>query len=63
MGCYLHGLFSSDAYRRHLLGSFGVEGGGNYRQMVEAALDELAEAMETHLNVEGLLKMALPVRI
>ncbi|MCB1422541.1 MAG: cobyric acid synthase [Nitratireductor sp.] len=63
MGCYLHGLFSSDAYRRHLLGGFGVEGGGNYRQRVEDALDELAEAMETHLNVEGLLKMALPVRI
>ena len=63
MGCYLHGLFSSDAYRRHLLGGFGVEGGGNYRQRVEDALDELAQAMETHLDVEGLLGTAKTVRI
>ncbi|MCB1415443.1 MAG: cobyric acid synthase [Nitratireductor sp.] len=63
MGCYLHGLFSSDAYRNHLLGGFGVEGGGNYRQIVEDSLDELAEAMETHLDVEGLLATARTVRI
>ncbi len=62
MGCYLHGMFSSDAYRRHLLGGFGVEAGGNYRQMVEDSLDELAVAMERHLDVEGILTVAAAVR-
>ncbi|MCB1387287.1 MAG: cobyric acid synthase [Nitratireductor sp.] len=62
-GCYLHGLFGSDGYRRHLLAGFGVESDGNYRAGVEAALDALAEAMEAHLDVDGLLRLAAPVGI
>jgi len=62
-GCYLHGLFNSDAYRALLLSRFGVEAGGySYRQSVETALDELAEAMEKHLDVDGLLKIARTIR-
>ena len=55
MGTYLHGLFSSDAYRARLLASFGIEGGGqNYRQGVEDALDEVAVELEKVLEPEWL---------
>lgn len=56
-GCYLHGLFGSDAYRAALLKSAGYTGetGLSYKQGVEDALDELAEEMERRLDVDGLL--------
>ncbi|MDK1388254.1 cobyric acid synthase [Sinorhizobium sp. 8-89] len=51
MGTYLHGLFGSDAYRAALLRSFGIEGGGgNYRQSVDAALDDIAGELEAVLD-------------
>jgi adenosylcobyric acid synthase len=50
-GTYLHGLFTSDAYRAALLKSFGIEGGGeSYRQSVDRALDEVASELETVLD-------------
>ncbi|MEM9277767.1 MAG: cobyric acid synthase [Pseudomonadota bacterium] len=59
-GCYLHGLFTSDAYRRQLLKQCGFEAkeGMSYAASVETALDELAEAMERYLDVDGLLELA-----
>ena len=51
MGTYLHGLFASDAYRARLLQSFGLSGeGGNYRESVDRALDEVASGLEQHLD-------------
>jgi adenosylcobyric acid synthase len=51
MGTYLHGVFSSDAYRSRLLQSFGLVGERrNYRAGVELALDEIAAELETHLD-------------
>ncbi|MFB2551725.1 cobyric acid synthase [Ensifer soli] len=50
-GTYLHGIFASDAYRAALLASFGIRaGGGNYRAAVDAALDEIAAALERVLD-------------
>ncbi|MEK1899919.1 MAG: cobyric acid synthase [Rhizobium sp.] len=50
-GTYLHGLFGSDAYRARLLQSFGLSGeGGNYRESVDRALDEVAVDLEKHLD-------------
>ncbi|MBA1347935.1 cobyric acid synthase [Rhizobium sp. WYCCWR 11146] len=51
MGTYLHGLFGSDTYRARLLQSFGLSGeGGNYRESVDRALDEVASGLEKHLD-------------
>lgn len=58
-GCYLHGLFNSDAYRTKLLEKFNISANvESYKQSVEDALDELASHMEKHLDVDGLLKLA-----
>ncbi len=59
-GCYLHGLFNADVYRKALLKEQGFEADEtlSYRENVETALDELAEAMEEYLDVDGLLALA-----
>ena len=58
-GSYLHGMFSADVFRAAFLARLGApESGFDYAAGVEAALDELAAHLETHLDVPGLL--ALP---
>ena len=54
MGCYLHGLFADDAFRRSFLERFGgVASKTDYRAGVEATLDALAD------HLEGCLDMAM----
>ncbi len=59
-GCYLHGLFGADVYRKSLLQSLGFEVDAtlSYRASVEQALDELADDMEHYLDIDGLLQIA-----
>jgi adenosylcobyric acid synthase len=58
-GTYLHGLFTSDAFRRAYLARLGVEASGEYyRARVESALDALADHIERHLDVDNLLRLA-----
>jgi adenosylcobyric acid synthase len=58
-GSYLHGLFTSDAFRGAFLARLGISASGEpYRGKVESALDALADHIETHLDVEGLLALA-----
>jgi adenosylcobyric acid synthase len=58
-GTYLHGLFLADASRAALLGAYGASGtGSSYAAGVEAALDALAEHVETHVDVARLLSLA-----
>lgn len=61
MGTYLHGLFGSDAFRKAYLAELGIEGGGaSYRDGVDAALDDIAEALARHLDIDALLAAARP---
>jgi len=57
-GCYLHGLFSADAFRATYLSELGVTAQMNYGADLEAVLDRLAAHIETHLDLDQLLDMA-----
>ena len=57
-GSYLHGMFRDDRFRAAWLAGFGVAGGAAYDAGVEATLDALADHMEAHLDVDGLLALA-----
>jgi adenosylcobyric acid synthase len=63
MGCYLHGLFSEDAFRAHFLSGMGVASGGlDFDRTIDQTLDRLAEHLETHLDLDAILAMAETVR-
>ncbi|MDX2289131.1 MAG: cobyric acid synthase [Hyphomicrobiaceae bacterium] len=58
-GSYLHGMFTGDAFRAaYLTGLGGVASHQSYGTIVEATLDALADHMEAHLDVAGLLGLA-----
>jgi adenosylcobyric acid synthase len=58
-GTYLHGLFASDEFRGAFLQRLGIEASDmSYRASVASALDALADHLEAHLDVEGLLTLA-----
>jgi adenosylcobyric acid synthase len=59
-GCYLHGLFAADAWRRQYLAELGGRGDPtlDHAGLVEATLDQLARHLEDHLDLDRLLEMA-----
>ncbi len=57
-GSYLHGMFRDDAFRAAWLAGFGVVSHGGYDAGVEATLDALADHLEAHVDVDGLLAVA-----
>ncbi len=59
-GCYVHGLFCSDAFRQHLLQKLrpGSRAALAYEARVESALNALAELLEAHVDMERLLATA-----
>ncbi|MGY3438999.1 MULTISPECIES: cobyric acid synthase [unclassified Marinovum] len=57
-GSYLHGMFRDDGFRTAYLAGFGVQAVGRYDADVEATLDALADHLEAHLDVAGLLAVA-----
>ena len=60
MGCYLHGLFASDAYRHAFLSRLADRevSGLAYESAVEGVLDSLAAHLETHLDLDRILDIA-----
>jgi len=60
LGTYLHGLLASSELRSALLAKLGAVGSGrDYTADVDAALDEIAAALEEHLDVDALLALAM----
>jgi adenosylcobyric acid synthase len=57
-GCYLHGLFASDPFRRAFLARLGAASEIAYQERVEAALDALADHLERCLDLPALLAAA-----
>jgi adenosylcobyric acid synthase len=59
-GCYLHGLFSGDEFRRTYLGRLGRQERAilRYETQIEETLDKLAAHLERHLDVDRLLAIA-----
>jgi len=57
-GSYLHGMFTGDAFRAAFLKNLGVTATGHYGQSIETTLDALADHLEAHIDVAGLLALA-----
>jgi len=59
-GTYLHGLFASDAFRAAYLAELGAPAKEtfDYDYLVEQTLDQLADHLETHMDLDTLLTIA-----
>ncbi len=59
-GCYLHGLFAGDAFRRRFLARLrpGRTSDLRFEHSVDAALDRLADRLEACLDLDRLLEAA-----
>ncbi len=62
-GCYLHGIFAADAFRRAFLESLSGRSASDdhesdYEARIERTLDALAAHLETHLDLDQLLEIA-----
>ncbi len=63
-GCYLHGLFASDAFRAACLAELGGAsdlGALAYEEGLEATLDALAAHVEAHLDLDRIRGLAGPL--
>ncbi|WP_170335237.1 cobyric acid synthase [Ruegeria arenilitoris] len=57
-GSYLHGIFSSDSFRASYLKQLGVSSNIAYEDGVDQTLDDLADHLETHMDLDLLLSLA-----
>ncbi|MBS0249825.1 MAG: cobyric acid synthase [Proteobacteria bacterium] len=58
-GCYVHGLFTSDAARQAFLASFGVETSTlSYDTEIDAILDRFADHLAEHIAIDELFNLA-----
>ncbi len=64
-GCYLHGLFASDAFRRAFLARLGADASAGiaYDALIDRILDRLADHLERHLDLAALLAAARAPRL
>ncbi|MEC3911173.1 cobyric acid synthase [Sphingobium sp. CR2-8] len=60
MGSYVHGLLGSTALRDALLRRLGGQSAGaDYDRSVEDALDEIAALLETHVDIDAMVALAM----
>jgi len=59
-GCYVHGLFASDAFRGAWLAAFAAPARSPlaYEALIEQTLDELAGHLAEHIDMEALFRLA-----
>lgn len=57
-GCYMHGLFAADGFRRAYLAQLGVTSSWHFEQGVEDALDALGDHMERYFDIDLMLSLA-----
>ncbi|MFK5996976.1 MAG: cobyric acid synthase [Rhodobacterales bacterium] len=58
-GCYIHGLFSGDAFRVAYLEGLGITASAfSYDAEIELVMDALAAHIETHLDLDRLFEIA-----
>lgn len=58
-GCYIHGIFTADAFRAAYLAKLGAAAKiFNYDAEIDQTLDALADHIETHLDLDQLLALA-----
>ncbi len=61
-GCYLHGLFASDAFRAAYMAGIGKPVSPmDYESGIDATLDALADHLEACLDIDALLALAEPL--
>jgi len=59
IGTYCHGFLGSTSLRRVMLSRLGINSDGrDYAASIDTALDNIAAALETHVDIDGLLKIA-----
>jgi adenosylcobyric acid synthase len=60
MGCYVHGLFAADGFRHAFLARLKERqaSGLMFEQQIDATLDALADHLEAHIDLDGLLALA-----
>jgi len=60
MGTQLHGIFASDEFRSAFLKQFGSAGRSYfaYENEIDSTLDQLAEHLQKHLDVDLILEIA-----
>ena len=61
LGCYLHGIFSSDSFRAAYLQSLGASSSVVFEDQVDDTLDALAEHIEQYFDLDALLAAAAEV--
>lgn len=58
IGTYLHGLFTDDGFRKAYLSGFGDVSELAYESSIDAVLDDLADHLESALDIEVILDIA-----
>jgi adenosylcobyric acid synthase len=59
MGCYMHGIFASDAFRSSWLTGQGHAASSiRFEDEIEKGLDALADHLEAHVDIDGIARIA-----